>query len=268
MHQTAIVPSKEAIELRKFADAITVRNKDEYTVACELVVRGRTIIKRRKAEDEPGIISAKAHLDLLKNEQKRHVSEIEEIIVAVELKAEQWAAEERRQAKIEQDRINEEAVRNQRAQAERDRIAAENKAAADRRERVAFIRDDLKNKVITKKQAEKLLREAGAIEEAGKLAASMAAETAKAAPVETVTVKAAIPTVSGIKKRVNYYAKCMSFATLFKALVEAPGDRQDFLCRFVKVDEVALNIFARETKDSKTVQELVPGVRAWEEDSL
>lgn len=114
-------------------------------------------------------------------------------------------------------------LEEKRAQAERDRVAREKQqalereaeqqrqkdaaAAAERRKiRIEEIRADLKAKKITLRESEKLLREAGATEEADKAEAAAKEQEAKAKAAELasrVDVAPNIPTQQGVVKRVN-----------------------------------------------------------------
>jgi len=80
-------------------------------------------------------------------------------------------AEEERQRKLKQAELEREA--------EKKRVADEQLAKELKERRVSEIREDLRNGKITKRQAEKFLREAGALEEAAKAQAAADAEDLK-----------------------------------------------------------------------------------------
>jgi len=97
-------------------------------------------------------------------------------------------AEEERQQKLKQAQLEREAEEKRRADAEA--------AKALKERRVSEIREDLRNGKITKRQAEKLLREAGAEEEAAKAKAAADADDLKnKAPeiAQKTTVKSEVP---------------------------------------------------------------------------
>src|SRR5580698_9230654 len=84
--------------LRIRANLIAVTDADTYAVACQIALDGRAYIKRVGFELDPGIASAKDHLDLLKNQKAKFVEPAKQIVEVAAQKAEQWKAEERRKA--------------------------------------------------------------------------------------------------------------------------------------------------------------------------
>jgi hypothetical protein len=123
-----------------------------------------------------------------------------------------WDRAEERAAQAERDRIAREKQAELNRQAEIKRQEDE-KAAADLRfKRVQEIRRDLKDNKITKRQAEKLFKEAGAVEDWLKAKAASDEEDAKRdnqMEAATVEVKPNVPTVAGNVRRVNYSAECV-----------------------------------------------------------
>jgi hypothetical protein len=251
--ETAII-ERNLLSLRERVEGITVVSQSDYVAACNMVVEGRGFIKRWTNVFKPQIDSAREHLDLLRNELKSHTVGVEEIVAIAERKAEAWKAEERRLAQIEQDRINAEEKRRRDEQVEAQRIENERIAAETKKTRVAEIRAQLKFGTISKRTAERLLREAGATEEAALAAASAAADEAKAAPPPAVKVEPAVPKVAGIKGRVNYKFEVVNGSLLPR--------------EYLQPDLVKIGELVRRTKNSKRAMALIPGIRCFEEDSI
>jgi hypothetical protein len=240
--------------LRQKCEAIVVRNQGDYVEACELVKTGRAYIKDVGFKLDPGIDSARMHLDFLRSEKNKFVEPAKAVVAIAEGKAEAWKREERAAAQREQDRINAEAKKVRDAEIEKERLAAEAKAKEDREHDVAQIRADLKKGKISKREAEKRLKAAGAIEEAALAGASAAADEAKAAPPPVVAVAPSVPKVAGIKGRVNFKFEVIDASKLPR--------------EYMKPDEVKIGEIVRRLKNVKTASALIPGIRVWEEDSI
>jgi hypothetical protein len=196
-------------------------------------------------------------------------------------KIEPWEkAEERRTAlekKQKQDDLNKQ--REQEAEAQRKKDAD---AAADRKKaRITEIRQLLKDKVITKRQSEKMLRLAGADEEADLAAAAADAEEHVATTPE-VTVESNKPRVSGTVSRKNYSAKCLDRRVFLAAFLPRWADKKttetiavtradgkieripiDWL-DYIDVSDQALSKTAREVKDVEAMERTFPGIKAEE----
>jgi hypothetical protein len=240
--------------LRDRANAIVVHDQESYILACQIALDARSYMRDVKSKLGPGIDSAKTHLQRLQNDMKAYLAPAEAIDQAASQKAEGWKAEERRKAQVEQDRINREAQRVAAAKAEEDRIEAERIAKEQRKEKVDEIRADLRAGLIRKRQAEKLLKLAGADEEAALAAASAAADEAKAAPAPQVTVAPNVPKVAGIKARVN-----------FKFEVTNPNE----VGRAFQIpDLVAIGARVRADKNPEKSMMEIGGIRVWTEDSI
>jgi Fe-S cluster assembly scaffold protein SufB len=162
-------------------------------------------------------------------------------------------------------------LEEKRAQAERDRVAREKQQALEReaevqrqkdaaaaeerrKTRVEEIRADLRAKKITLRESEKLLREAGAIEEADKADAAVKEQEAKAKAAEIasrVDVAPNIPTQQGVVKRVNPKFR----------VVNPMQVKLKYLCP----DEKAIGVVVRgatyETDaDVKLIEDLIGGI--------
>jgi len=151
-----------------------------------------------------------------------------------------WDRAEEAAARAEEERKKRELQATLDRQAEEKRQADEQAARELRVSRVAEIRADLKAGKITKRQAEKLLREAGAMEEALKAKAAADQEEAKtqsAKVVETVKVETNVPIVPGNVRRKNWRFR----------VVNAQQVKVRYLCP----DEVKIGAEVRKlTKDS------------------
>jgi hypothetical protein len=190
------------LTLKQMAEAIQVTDADSYSAACQIAVQGRAEVKAIGFVLDPGIQSAKNHLDELKNQKAAFVNRVTPIVDIATKKAEEWKSEERRKAQAEQDRLNAEAREKARIKAEQDRKEAEAKAEADRKQREKEIKEAQKAGEVGKREAERLKKEAAAKEEADRKAAA-AQEQVAAANVQEVRVTAAVPKVAGIRARVN-----------------------------------------------------------------
>ena len=230
-----------------------------------MAVLAKNFIKRWKQKYAPQITSAKEHYDFLRNELKTTILEAEEIVEILEGnngKLTAWKAEEKRLAKLEEDRKNAELQRQRDEQAEQERKDRAAQAIADRKERVKEIQAMLKRKEITKAYAARLLKEAGAEEEARIAQAEVDAEAAKAAPPPQVTVKANIPSVAGTKSQTFYFAEVTNPVLIIAefAMTTDP-ERRAFLQQFIIVDAQEVGVFARKTKNNEKAAKLLPGVK-------
>jgi hypothetical protein len=237
--------------LRDRANAIVVKDADSYAAACQVALDGRAYIKRVGFELDPGIASAKDHLDLLKNQKAKFVDPAKQIVEVAAQKAEAWKTEERRKAAAEQERINEERRREAARIAEEERQEAVRKAIAEQKEREAEIARQRAAGELKKREADKLAKLAAQQAEAAIDQAADAAATA-AASVQEVRVAPAVPKVAGIKARVNYK---------FKITDESKLPRN-----FLMADEVAIGQFIRAEKRLGT--DIIPGVEVWSEDGI
>jgi hypothetical protein len=184
-----------------------------------------------------------------------------------------WKRGEREAAQAEQDRINAERTRRAAESAEKQRLADEAAAVERRKARVAEIRKLLKAGSITKRLAEKYLREAGAIEEADKTKAAADAEQFKA-NVQTVTVTANVPKVSGRRGTVRYFAEVIDEDALLMAYVDAlrggpwTRARSAYFREFIMANEPALSKEASVVKNSAHLNATIPGVKFTDKDTV
>lgn len=254
MSTTIVKPEVQAIEtglvaLRSRAEAIAVRDSDSYAAACQIALDGRAYIKRVGFELDPGIASAKDHLDLLKNQKAKFVDPAKQIVEVAAQKAEAWKAEERRKAAAEEERINAqrraEAARIADEQRRRDEaVAAEAKKLRD-----AQIEEARKAGEMGKREANRLAKQA---EEDRLAAVALAAKQAQeaAANVQEVKVAPSVPKVAGIRARVNWKFRIVDASRLPR--------------KYLMPDEVAIGQEVRSMK----AEALIPGVEVYSEDGI
>lgn len=239
--------------LSERANAITVRTADEYAACCQIVLDGRAYIKDVGFKLDPGIESAKQHLEFLRNEKAKYVNPAKQIVDIAEKKAEGWKAEERRKAALEQARINEERRREAERVAEQERRAAIAQADAERKRREKEIEEQRKAGELKKREAERLRREAEAEAEAAKKQAEEAARIA-ATEVKQVKVEPAVPKVAGIKARVNWKFRIVNAALIPRS--------------YLKPDEVKIGEDVRRMKDKPKAEAAIPGIEVYSEDGI
>jgi hypothetical protein len=247
---------------REKLSSITVTNQEEWRAAGAFVVEVRAFKKRVNFVLGPFLQIAKDALAAAKNEVSRYTDVADEIDIAVSIKAETWLRQEKERTAEEERKRNAEKRRIEEAAAAERRKADEAKAEAEIKLRQKQIEMAQKAGELKKKEAEALKKKA---EEDALAAKKLAAEQEANAVqnIEEVKVLPSIPTVAGIRRRVNYYATCEDADKLIKA---AHGN--GFLLQFITIDQSAIAKFARETKDDAKVQQAIPGVRAWHEDSI
>jgi hypothetical protein len=253
--------------LTERAKKLAVTDQATYTAAANFLIEAKSYVKDVGHKLDPGINSAKTHLDYLKNQKAGYVDPVKRLIDIVQTNAENWRAEEKRRAEAETRRKQEELDRQAKEKAELDRRAAEKEAADAKRAKVAEINEALASGAIGKREAAKRLKEAGAEEEAAKATAAAVAEEEKNKPAPVVRVAPSVPTVAGVKNQTYYFAEVTDRYELIEAFATACEtdnvERREFLQRFIAVDETEVARYAREVKNPTAVMSSVPGVRAW-----
>jgi len=212
----------------------------------------------------------KAALDALSQIYTNHEGKAEAIDGPLKTWVQSFEAEETKRAQQEQDRINAENARIVAEKAEAERKQREQEAEEKKKERVAEIKAAQKRGEIGKREAAKLMREVGADAEAAIEQAAADAEIAKNTPPPQVTVKPNIPKQAGVPSRKNYKAELKDPEAIIAAYVRTfakPVDleRRIFLRKFIMINEQKLGEEARDTKDSKKMAALIPGVRFYED---
>ena len=246
------IENKLAI-LSKRAEAIEVTDQESYALACSIVLEGRNEVKAIGFVLDPGIQSAKEHLEKLRNDKAAFVNRVTPIVQVAEQKAEAWKAEERRKAKQEEDRINEQRRIEAQRKADEERREEEKKAEDARKWAEKELAKKVKSGDVSKAGAKKLLSDLARIEaEKKEMAAKQAQQTA--ANVQPVTVKPSVPVVSGIKSRVNWKFK----------VTNADQVRGEFLMP----DEVAIGTAVRRIKNKVEAQATIGGIEVWSEEGI
>jgi len=236
--------------LRTRAESIVVRDADSYAAACQIALDGRAYIKKVGFELDPGIQSAKDHMDLLRNQKAKFVDPAKQIVEVAAQKAESWKAEERRKAEAEQERVNAERRREAARLADEERRKADAAAAEQKKIRDAQIEEARKAGEIGKREAARLAKQA----EEDRLAAQELArkqELVAASSVQEVKIAPSVPKVAGIKARVNWKFRIVDASKLPR--------------QFLIPDEVAIGQHVRSVKQAG---EVIPGVEAYSEDGI
>lgn len=253
--------------LSTILNTLEVVDNDSYTKMTLAVKDGKAEIKKIGFVLDPGISSAKEHLDFLRNQKKGYVEKWQTPIDTGDTKARDWLNKKDREATQRAADETAAKVAEQRRVADEERKTRETAADEAREKRVGEIRELLRTKSIGKREAAQLLKAAGAEEEAAKALAAADAEDLKSKPVAPAEAKVERSTVAGVPRTKHYYAALEpdGAEVLMKAFRAAKSDAERlFLARFVKIDEMAISKHARETQDSAKVMAEIPGVKAWD----
>lgn len=236
--------------LRAEADALVVRDQDTYRSAMDLALTARKYVKDVKSKLQPGIDSARDHLNELRNQMAAYTSPAEQIDSVVTNKAKAWAEEERRKAEAEQRRLQEEARIAAQKKADEERRERERQTEIDRKQREKEIAEARKNGELKAREAARLQKEAAAESEREKQRAQEEAAR-QVAEVPQVEVKADIPVVAGVAARRNWKFKIVDARRI-------PGV-------FLVPDEVAIGQMVRNAKDKRKAEFMCPGIEVWSE---
>lgn len=257
--------------LRKQADELTVNDESSYQKAGELLLQVRGIGKAGAHKLNGFLEIANRVANFLRNARSRHEDEAAKVADVISTKMADQKRREREAAEAEQRRMNEEARIRNAQEAEAKRKADMEHAAQAKKARVAEINRALRAGEITKRGAAKLLREAGAMEEAAREQAEADAEETKAAP-PVVKVESNIKPIAGTRARVQYEAKVenpdMLLAAYVAALKVRDVKRAVYLRKFIMIDESALGLEARTVKNSAKLNAEIPGVRFSDKDKI
>lgn len=244
---------------------LAVVDQQSYITAGQALNDAKAIVKEWEKQADAEIDPIKSNLDRARNKWKTYIEPGKTLIKALADRLNSWKEEERRQAKIEEDRKNAELARQQKIKAEEAEREGKRQAEERRKEDIREINQKLKNGAIGKREAARLLKLAGAEAEAAIANAEAQAEEIAKAPAPQVTVKPAIPTVAGVKNQVYYYAQLEDADKIIADFVTTKNPEQRaFLRQFIAINETALGKFAREIKDSEKATSLVPGVKFWQ----
>lgn len=274
--ETTAITSTTALQstidtMKREAGALVVRDANDYAAVAQFLIRIRAVKKQIGYLLDPGIQSATAHLNELREGRARYTRQIDELDATASKPAEDWKRREREAAQAEERRINEERRVAAAAQAEADRKAAEAQAETDRKKREAEIKAAQKSGDMGKREGERLKKEAEERERKAKEQAARDAEAAKA-NVQEVKVTPSTPKVAGIRGRVNYYAEVVDANKLINAFVDAAakhdGLRASYLRRFIMVNAQELGAEARDVKNSDKLNATIPGVKFTDKDAI
>ena len=234
------------------ATAIQVKDPESYELACQIALDGRKEIKVIGFALDPGIGSAREHLETLRNRKNAFVNKVKPIVDLASGKAAAWREQERLAAEAEQKRLNEERQRQAREEAERARIAAEKEAARQEQEKKKEIERARKAGEFGKRDANRLAKEATAQAEIDRQAARAAEETARV--VKEVKVKPSIPKMAGIKGRTNWRYRVVNEALIPK--------------KYLTRNDVGIGAMVRAKKNKEAAEAECPGIEVYSEDSV
>jgi hypothetical protein len=245
------------------AQKLNVTDRASRERAGELIAQIKRIDKDGEEEMKPHKKVIKSVTDFIQTHCRRVSNRAEEIRGILTKKMADWDRAEERAAAAERDRIAREK------QAELDRLAEQKrqddeKAAKELKDRrIREINADFKAGKIGAREKARLLKEAGAKEEA--LLAQAAADEAEAKTdakmqAATTEVRTNIPSISGNVRRKNWKFR----------VVNAQGVKLDYLCP----DEIKIGSTVRDAmrkldevkpEDIKRVQEQIGGIEIFEE---
>jgi hypothetical protein len=267
------VHTEKLKELRVKAEATKVETAAECAQAKLLELEVRSVGKEAGLLLDPYWEVVKRASDALSNIYKGHEGEAKAIDDLLKAKVKVYEAEEKRRAQEIADRENRERIAAAQKKAddeqkERERLAKEKKDKDIKEIKAAEKRGD-----IGKREAVKLLKEAGAVAEAAIEEAVANAEAAVQAVKDApVSAKPNIPAVAGVPSRTNYKAEVTSEDALLLAWANAAiagtkGNYQlaVYLRQFIMANAQAIGAEARRVKDSKKLEDMIPGIHATEE---
>lgn len=248
-----------------------IKTADQYEKCGALLVAAKNYEKDVHSKLDAFVEIPRRAYEAARTERQKYLNQAQEVTAMVSGPMSDFKRREREAAEAEQRRINDERRVEAERLAEKQRHEDELRAKEEREKREKEIKEALKAGELKKREAEKMRKEA---EERERLQREQAAKDAEAAKanVQQVTVQPATPKISSLRGRVNYYAEFKNLAALLDAFVDARVksniERATYLRKFICGDDKALGKEARDTKDSKKLENLIPGIRAWDEDSI
>jgi len=244
---------------REVGLVLVVRDANEYAAVAQRLIRIRALKKQIGYLLDPGIQSATAHLNELREGKARYVRQIDELDATASRPAEDWKRREREAEQSEERRINEQRRVEAARVAEEERKAAI--AEADRQRKIRL--KEIEAADLKRGEANKLRKQAEEEAERKKQQAVTDAEAAKA-NVQDVTVKPNVPTVAGVRAHVNWKFKMKDENKLMDAFREQRME----LRPFVEANLVEIGRMVRETKDKTKAEARCPGIEVWSEDAI
>ena len=245
--------SSKIAALRSQAEALVVTNAEDYSAVLAFLKVLRAYKKSIGFERDPGIGSAKQHLDFLREEKAKHIRPLDEIDKLTAQKAGDWKERERLAAAAEERRVNEQRRRDAAEKAAEERRAAEAAAEEERKRRQKAIDEARKSGEVGKREANKLAKEVAAQAERDKVAAHVAEQIA-ATQVKEVKVKPNIPKLAGTMGRINWKHRVVNPDLVPRA--------------YLQPDEVSIGAMVRATKDKWKAEAKCPGIEVWSKDAV
>lgn len=251
-------------KFKREADALVVGTSESCLVAKTMQRDIRAYIKDVTAKCSPFVEAAKANLQKARDELNRWTEPAQQIDTALGCKVKDFERKEREAAEAEQRRINEERRQAAAKEAEEKRKADELRAEEERKQREKEIAAQQKAGEMGKREAERQRKEA---EEAERRKREQAAAEAQAAVVNVPEVKVQpnIPKVAGVPSRQTFHGTILDVGALLDAFSSAVGERRFYLRRFIMADNAEINREAKKIKDSRKLEELIPGSKGWED---
>ena len=269
------------LDYRRYMETHEVTDKDSCAEMKEKIVSLKGLQKDAEVAAHPVKSVIKKCSDWVQTKFNKASNAAEAAIGIGNGKVGTWEqAEERRTAlekKQEQERVNKQRIAEAEAQKKKDAEAA----AERKKTEIEFAKRQLKDKQITKREYEKLLRVAGAQEEADLALAEADAEEHVATTPE-VKVESKKTHVAGSIGRKNYSAKCLDrrvFVLEFLKRLQSGGtseilhiERADGKADEIEIDwwdyisvsDEALGKTAREVKNVEVMEATFPGIKAEE----
>jgi hypothetical protein len=254
---TAIVRHEELDnglkELRLEVAVLKVSDAASYAAAGALLTRVRHYQKTVKSTLQAFVDLAKRNLDGARQQMNVYMNPAEEIDATISRAMNEYKMRERMAAEAEERRINEE----RRLQAEADAKAREaelkKKAEEDRRLREKEIAEARKAGDIGQREAGRLTKQATEAAERQNHLAELEAHSIRSA-VQDVKVAPAVPTVAGLRQRVNWKFKVTDINRIPRA--------------YLMVNDVAIGQMVRMKKNKQEAEKECPGIEVSSEDSI
>jgi hypothetical protein len=262
--------------LKEKADALIAKGPlnwtaDDCQAAKLLELDVRTVKKQAGLLLDPYWEVVKTASNKLSDYYKGHEDPADAIDKQLQANVKIFEAEEKMRAQRETDRQNRERLAAAEKKAKEEREDRERKAKEEKDKKIKEINAGLKRGDIGKREAAKMLREAGAYAEAAiEQAAADTEASVQAVKDNPVTVKADVRPVAGVPSRTNYKAELKDFDQLLYAYVATFAkpinmERRLYLRRFIMANEQKVGEEARDTKDSKKMSAAIPGFRFYED---
>lgn len=232
---------------------LAIKTAGDYERAGQILVALKNYEKDVHTALDPFVEIPRRAYEAARQERQKWLNAAEELRGRVSAPMADFKRAERIAAEAEEKRINEERRREAERQAEADRKAAEAQAEADRKEKEKEIEAARKAGDLNKKQADKMKKDAAADAVIAKEAAAEQARL-QTANVQTVTVKPAVPTVAGLRARVNWKFRITDASRLPR--------------KYLIPNEVLIGRDVREWKDKEATEKAIPGVEVYTEDSI